>query len=67
MSAQKVSLSQALEKLGDNVEFQYLHSSMVNCKLKKKVTEITFVTEAFTPSDFVSNSGKLGIIVWVNK
>lgn len=50
----------------DNIEYQTLHSSLINAKQKKKDTELTFVTDQITATDVALGTGKRAIIIWVD-
>ena len=62
-------LVELLTKIGnDNMEYQRLGRCMTNIKSKKgEGSQVTFVTEAITPSSALSNTGKEALIIWVDK
>jgi len=65
-----MSLSKALEIIGDdNIVFQYLDNSTVNVKDKSqtKDTDVTFATRETTCNDHYTQSGKMGVVVWVDR
>ena len=62
-----ITIGKAIEKLGQNVCFQYLDECTLSCKKNKGDTAITFVTNEYTPDNFMRNDGKFGIVVWVDK
>ena len=62
-----MSLSKALAEIEENVTVQYLSTSLVNIKDKKRTkdTEITFATGEVTCDSWM-NGKKTAIIVWVD-
>jgi hypothetical protein len=62
-----MSLSKALAEIEENVTVQYLSTSIVNIKDKKRTkdTEITFATDEVTCDSWM-NGKKTAIIVWVD-
>lgn len=61
----KQVLIQALTE--DKANLQFLHECMSNIKQKKRpaCSEVSFVTDAITPSDVMKGSGMVGYILWV--
>lgn len=53
----------------DNIEFQRLGDCLTSIKEKKrdKCTELSFVTQAITPTEVAMGSGKIGLVVWVDR
>ncbi|MGL5280631.1 MAG: hypothetical protein ACRC8W_02615 [Plesiomonas shigelloides] len=52
----------------DNLSYQNLTDAMEKItKTKGGASRIQFLTEAITPNDVMSGSGKAGIVVWVDK
>lgn len=62
-----MSLSKALSEIEENVTVQYLSTSIVNIKDKKKTkdTEITFATNEVNADSWLKGK-KTAIIVWVD-
>jgi len=62
-----MSLSKALAEIEENVTVQYLSTSLVNIKDKKKTqdTEITFATNEVNTDSWMKGR-KTAIIVWVD-
>lgn len=63
-----MSLSKAISKIESNVTVQYLSTSLVNIKDKKRTkdTEITFATGEVTTDSWI-NGDKTALIVWVDR
>lgn len=63
-----MSLSKALAKIEENVTVQYLSTSLVSIKDKKRTkdTEITFATNEVTADSWFKDE-KTAIIVWVDR
>ena len=63
-------MSGIVELLGlignENIEFQMLDNSMTNIKQTKRYAKVEFITGAISASDVALNTGKRGIIVWVD-
>lgn len=60
-----MSILKALEVVGaDNISYQYLNNCFVKAKANKKHndTEVTFCTNV----DVLNDSGKVGLIIWVD-
>lgn len=53
----------------EKINYQNLNTCITSVKEKKKekCTAITFVTDAMTPNDFMSDNGKVGFVLWVDK
>ncbi len=53
----------------ENICLQMLDDSLTNITARKKHRDclVTFATNQFTPNDIVSESGKVGLIVWVER
>ena len=53
----------------DNLEFQKLGDCLTSVKEKKrdKCTELSFVTQAITPTEVAIGTGKIGLVVWVDQ
>lgn len=53
----------------DNIEFQKLGDCLTSVKEKKryKCTELSFLTQAITPTEIAIGTGKVGLIVWVDQ
>lgn len=51
----------------DAVTYQLVNSSISNIKKKRDCTEVSFLTNELTPNDVMTNSGKVGIVVWVSR
>lgn len=53
----------------DSIEFQKLADCLTGAKEKKReeCTELSFVTQAITPTDIVMGSGKIGLVIWVEQ
>lgn len=61
----KQVLIQALTE--NKANLQFLHESMSNIRQKKRpdCSEISFVTDAITPSEVATNTGMVGYILWI--
>lgn len=51
----------------DKVGIQALQPAITNATKKKNYTSLTFDTEVITPSDVINNTGRIGIIVWMDR
>lgn len=51
----------------ESVTYQIVNNSISNIKKKRDCTEVSFLTNEFTPNDVMANSGKIGIVVWVSR
>lgn len=53
----------------ENIEFQKLNSCITSVKEKKrdKCTELSFLTQAITPTDIAMGSAKVGLVIWVDQ
>jgi len=49
------------------VAYQIVNNSISNIKKKRDCTEVSFVTNQLTPNDVMTDSGKIGIVVWVSR
>lgn len=58
-----------LTEIGDeNLNYQVIHQCMTGITKKKGgASEVKFLTDAITPNEVLSNNGKIGIIVWVDR
>ena len=64
------TLTSALSSIGDDkLKFQLISNSLVKSVDKKKTkdTEVTFATSEANTTQIYNNSGKVGIVVWVEK
>ncbi|MCP4343596.1 MAG: hypothetical protein GY799_33145 [Desulfobulbaceae bacterium] len=62
-----MSLVKLINEIGvDNIEYQTLHSSLVNAKQEGRNTELTFLTDQITTTDLALGAGKKAIIIWVD-
>lgn len=66
-----MKLGDLLEKIPDEkIGIQYLTECMTGAKDKNrpfKHTEISFVTEELTCNQYMQDSGKVGLIVWIDR
>jgi len=61
-------ISELFTEIGnDNICYQLLHTSMTDIKTKKKDSAVTFLTQQITPNEVMSNTGKIGVVVWVDR
>ena len=52
----------------DNIEYQVLNNCVLNSKATKhKDNEITFPTSHMSPCDVLNNTGKVGLVLWVDR
>ena len=53
----------------DNIKVQAVNRSVVNVKDKKRTndTEVTIATSEVNTNDIATNSGKVGLIVWISR
>lgn len=53
----------------DNIEFQKLGDCLTNVKEKKrdKCTELSFLTQEITPTEVAMGTGKIGLVIWVDR
>lgn len=52
----------------DAVRYQFLHDCMTgNVSQKKGVTRITFETKCLTCNDVLLNTGRIGVILWLDR
>lgn len=66
--SEKISLSQMFKKIGnENLKFQMLGSSLIKVYQKKDHAEITFGTQAISATEIAIDSGRVGMIVWVER
>ena len=63
-----MSIVKLLEKVGDdNIEFQNLRQSLTGVKVVKGANEVSFVTDNLTPDDIMHETGKVGLVIWVDE
>ena len=65
-----MNLLELIEKVGvDNISVQAIQSSMVKCADKKRTkdTEITIATNEINSTEIFSNTGKVGIVMWISR
>lgn len=63
-----MSLTKVLSNIGDeNISYQNLQNSIKTVKTKKLESEITFYTDQLNANQWLSDSGKVGLVVWVDK
>ena len=65
-----MNLLELIEKIGvDKIRVQTVQSSMVKCVDKKRTkdTEVTIATNETTTTDMMSNTGKVGIVMWISR
>ena len=68
-----MTLIDMLVKLNDRnkVQYQVLSECMTNVtergKRNDKVSKITFETKETTPSQIVTSTGKIGLVLWCNR
>lgn len=51
----------------DSVTYQIINNSISNIKKKRDCTEVSFLTNELSPNDVMTDSGKVGIVVWVSR
>ncbi len=62
-----MSLVKLINEIGaDNIEYQTLHSSLVNAKQKGRDAELSFLTNQISTTDVALGTGKKAIIIWVD-
>lgn len=64
------TLTELIQKIGDeNISVQLLSQSMVSSKDKKRMgdTEITFATQEITTDEIYQDSGKVGLVLWIDR
>ncbi|MFK3862600.1 hypothetical protein [Pseudoalteromonas rhizosphaerae] len=65
-----MNISNLINRVGDeNVMYQSVQGSLVGVKDKKREgdTEVTIATTQINANDVACNTGKVGIIVWINR
>ena len=65
----KQGLVDLLTRIGDaKIGFQNLDQCMRGAQaLKRGVTEIRFGTQAITPTDIATDSGPMGLVLWLDR
>jgi hypothetical protein len=65
-----MGILELLSKVGeDKLRLQFINNSLIDAKDKKVTqdTEITFATAEVTTTQLVNDTGKVGIVVWMNR
>lgn len=64
-----IALTELLTEVGDdNLNFQILHQCMSDITKKENgVSEVSFMTNGITPNDVMNQSGKIGLVVWIDR
>ena len=65
-----MGLVELLSSIGeDNIRLQFVNSSFISAKGRKRTqdTEITFATAETNTNELIDNTGKVGIVVWVDR
>lgn len=65
-----MGLLELLSGIGeDNIRLQFVNSSFIYAKDKKRTqdTEITFATAETNANELSDDTGKVGIVVWVDR
>ncbi|AKO61075.1 hypothetical protein AXI76_gp174 [Pseudoalteromonas phage H101] len=65
-----MGILELLSKVGeDNLRLQFINNSVIDVKDKKvtKDTEITFATAEVNTNQLVNDTGKVGIVVWIDR
>lgn len=62
-------LSQLSEIGEDKINVQFVSNAMISAKDKKRTkdTEITFATNETNTNELINNTGKVGVILWLNR
>ncbi len=52
----------------DHINFQLLSTAITNVQsTKRDGTKVTFCTDAISPGDVVNNTGRVGMVVWLDR
>ena len=65
-----MGILELLSKVGEvNLRLQFINNSVIAVKDKKvtKDTEITFATAGVNTNQLVNDTGKVGIVVWMDR
>ena len=65
-----MGLLEFLTSIGeDNIRLQFVNNSFIYAKDKKRTqdTEITFATAETNTNELINDTGKVGIVVWVDR
>lgn len=63
----EAGIVELIKEIGnDNILYKNLKNCMTDIKLRKGESEISFVTQQLTPNDVMTNTGKIGIVIWVD-
>lgn len=64
----KKGICELIAAIGNEaVAYQLVNSSISNIKKKRDCNEVSFLTNELSPNDVMTNSGKVGIVVWVSR
>lgn len=62
------TINELFDKIGaDNIGFQLLNESMTGANASPRGTTITFGTQAVSAYDLANNTGRVGLVVWVDR
>jgi hypothetical protein len=63
------SIVEYVEQIGvDAISFQLLSSAISNItQTKRDGSKVTFCTEAISPADVLNNTGRVGMILWIER
>lgn len=63
-----MSLIKLLDNVGiDNIGYQLLSTSLTSVSDKKGHTALTFITSEIRADDVMNDTGRVGVIVWVDR
>ena len=52
----------------DNINFQLLATAITNVQsTKRDGTKVTFCTDAISPGDVLNNTGRVGMVIWLER
>jgi hypothetical protein len=62
------TINELFDKIGaDNIGVQLLNECMTGAEASKKGTRITFLTQLLSANDIALNTGRVGLVVWVDR
>lgn len=63
-----MNLLELVDEIGlDNISVQPLNESISNIVTSGEEAKVTFYTTELTPDDMMSDTGNVGLILWVDK
>lgn len=61
-----MSIAELINAIGvENIQVQFLYECMTNVQSTKHGSKVTFATTALSPGTVASNSGPVGVVLWV--